>query len=424
MEVKSSANIQMNFLKIFEVQRLFLSDAIIFALVQYAIPYINGKGSISWSLLGILFLVSLTTLLFSQGEIERFSKAFYFCSIPIIIICTWLGDIPIFEMFLLFIFSLWRLKVLFIEDGDEDSENILSSRLLATILIFIFLYFVGFISGMKSRNLLIIFPVLQIFLYSYGTFFKRYIQSSSISKKTIAAFSSFLIITPIVISTAVTLIASVIKNGLSVIFDKIFWFIVTLLSPLISFLSNFMEKKNEEYNNRMMESAKEQMKLRIQKGNYLDNFRRLQKNDNEKIYIIIGIVIVVIIIISLILHFKKRKSKTANVGNEMKQSIFHKLIDNQNKKDNHANYYSKSNQKIRKFVRQLEHFSAKHKSKRRGAESVRDWLNRLNIQVSEKWVFIYESVRYGSIQVTEEDIEQFALEMEKIKNRMKEFQKK
>ncbi|MGV3463878.1 MAG: DUF4129 domain-containing protein, partial [Heyndrickxia sp.] len=92
-------------------------------------------------------------------------------------------------------------------------------------------------------------------------------------------------------------------------------------------------------------------------------------------------------------------------------------------KVNHASYYSKSTQKIRKYVRELERFAAKQTLERRGAESVRDWLNRLNIQVSEKWVSIYESVRYGSIQVTEKDIEQFVLEMEMIKNKMKEYPK-
>jgi len=422
MEVKSTANIQMNFLKIYEVQRLFLSDAIIFALIQFSIPHTNGKGSISWSLLGTLFLVSLATLLFSKGLVERFSKSFYFCSIPIILICTWLGDIPTFEIFLLFIFSLWRLKVLFSEDGDEDSENILSSRLLATILIFIFLYFVGVITGMKSRNLLIIFPMLQIFLYSFGTFIKRYIQSSSISKRTLVTFSCFLIIIPIVMSAAVSFIASVIKNGLSVVFDKIFWFIITLLAPVINFLTQFMENKNAEYNKRMMESAKKKQELRLSGGNQEQILQHVQ-NDHYNVYIMLGVIIIAVIVIVLVIHFKKRKLKNVKVGNEISQSIFHKLLEKQNRNVNHASYYSKSTQKIRKYVNELEHFATKHTSERRGAESVRDWLDRLNIQVSEKWVSIYESVRYGSIQVTDNDVEQFVLEMEIIKKRMKNYRK-
>ncbi len=422
MEVNLTTKIQMNVLKIFEIQRLFLSDAIIFALVQYSIPQIKGNGSISWSILGILFMVSLTTLLFSQGIEKRFSKAFYLCSIPIIIIGTWLGDIPTFEIFLLFIFSLWRLKVLFTEDGDEDSENILSSRLLATILIFIVWYFIGYISGQKSRTLLIIFPILQIFLYSYGTFLKRFIQSSSLSKKTLVTFSCLLIIIPIVLSVAVSFIASFIKDGLSIVFDKVFWFIITLFSPLINLINQYFENGYAEYDNRLVNYSKKRFELRMPESNEGKLFESLQ-TEHYNFYIMLGVIIIAFIVFTFVLHFKKRKVKNAKVGNKSTQNTIHKLLDKQNKTIIYPSYYSKSTEKIRKYVLELERFAVKQKLDRSGAESVRGWLNRLNIQVSEKWLAIYENVRYGSIQVTENEVEQFKLEMELIKNKMKKYDK-
>lgn len=422
MQVKTSTRFRMNILKMFEVQRMFLSEVIIFAFVQYAIPLTNGKGSVSWGIIATLFSISLSTLFFSNGEKERFPRAFYCSAIPIIIAFTWLCHMPSFEIILLFVFSYWRLKVFYSEECVEDPENFFSSRLLTTILVFVFMYFVGYITGMLTRNLLIIFPFLQFLLFGYGTFFKRFIQNKHIDKKSFFNFGSYLFSIPVLFALVITFIISTIKHGLSVVFDKFFWFFVNLISPILDFFINILHVNFLKNGNRqgVQEVKSEDISDKVNgNGDML-----LQKHQHENIYIMIGIVIiVVIVVIWFILHIKKGKFKKEDIGYEHHRSVFYNILDTKNRKGKHTSYYSKSTQQIRKYVLELEHFAAKHQLEREGQESVRDWLERLNIKPAKKWLSIYENVRYGSVYVSQLDVIYFGKELKEIKNCIKSFHK-
>ncbi|MBS4172309.1 hypothetical protein [Bacillus sp. FJAT-49736] len=417
MELKSKLTGKVNSLKIFEVQRKFLSEAIIFSLLQYAISFPNGK-SISWTLLAILFLVSFATLLFSNGHIERFTSAYYCSAIPIIIVGTWLSHLVFFEGILLFLFSFWRLKVLYTEDGYEDADEFLSRRLLATILIFVSMYFIGYITGGKTRYLLILFPLLQLLLYSYGTFFKRYVESTHPPKKAFFSFGVLLFIIPIIITTVVSSIASLIKGGLSFVINKIFLLLVNLLSPVINLLISYFDKGNAKWEKRLQDVSEKLAERGVPEDKQGEILQKVQ-TDHYNMYIVLGIIIVASIIIWIILHRYKIKLNSVEERNEQPRRISSKILEEVGRKEeNYTNYYSKSRQQIRKYVLDLERLSKKLHVERHGSESVRNWLNRLDIQATEKWISIYEHVRYGSINASHQDVQYFGAEWNEIKNQI------
>ncbi|MBB2479107.1 hypothetical protein H5P36_02685 [Bacillus sp. APMAM] len=418
MQVNSPPKFQVNVLKVFEIQRMFFSESIIFAFVQYAMPLTNGKGSASWGILITLFLVSLTTLFFSNGEKERFSRTFYCSAIPIIIVGTWTFRLPMFEIILLFIFSFWRLKLLYGEECIEDSDNFFSSRLLLTILVFVFMYLVEFVSGMKSVNLLVVFLFLQFLLFAYGTFFKRFIQNKNIDKKAFFRFGFYLFLFPIFFALIIAFFIGSIKHELSFVFDNVFWYFVKLINPILEFIINILHM----FSSKLGGSQRQDMIHRARIEEIPEKFNSFFGHQEGSIYIMIGIVVIVIIAIWIVLHLMKGKVKMEDTrDNELQQTVFYNIIDSQNRKGNHTSYYTKSTQRIRKSVQELEHFAAKHSLERRGSESVRDWLDRFNIQTTEKWLSIYENVRYGFAHVSQEDVIDFEKEMKEIKNCIKKL---
>ncbi|MBB2479586.1 hypothetical protein H5P36_05240 [Bacillus sp. APMAM] len=422
MEVNITNRPKFDFLKIWEIQRKFLSESVIFSLLQYPVHLSNKNESISWTLFGILFLVSFFSLLLARGQQERFITSFCWCGIPILILSLILLHIPLPEILLLFLFSLWRLSVFIREGYDDDYEEFIEHRLLATTVIFFAMYFICFTIQIQSRNSMVFFLFVQLFIYSYGTFIKRYLQNKNeltkkseiFNKNPIFRFGVLLLSIQLGISVIVTFIVVMIKQGLSPVLNKVFWYFAYILSPIINGLITFFGLGNAKLEKRMEEQAEKRAPM-DETGSYMDLLN--QDSKGQEYTLIFSLVVILILAVWAYWRFKKTHFSKEN---KMPHFIYDKFtqlkfIEGRRKERKSTNYYSKNRQQIRKYVFDLEHYAEKMKSERLGFESVRDWLTRLDIKVSNQWVLIYEDVRYGNREVTEQELKQFVDEMERIK---------
>jgi hypothetical protein len=425
MEVKSVGNLKFDFLKIWEVQRKFLSESLIFSLLQFPLPFSNGKGTISWGLLAILLFVSLSTLFFSKGNKERFSLSYYCCAIPIIIIGTIVLNLPLPEIIVLFLFSMWRLKVFMNEDFDDEYEEFMGNRLVATLLIFVSMYFIGYLIQMPSRFMMIFFLMIQLFLFSYGTFVKRYLQSKGdlLNKKAFFSLGALLFLFPIAISFIITFLGGLIREGLSIILNKVFWFIAYLLNPVINVLTSYFGAHQLKLNKVLDDDAKKKPVVPDTGTNKGDMFAHTIQGHT---FIFVGIVLIVIIALWAYLHFRKWnfKKETERENSIINKFTVYKAVDKSKNEEKNSYVYSKSNQQIRTYVLDLERYAGKMKIERHAFESVRDWLSRMNIGASDDWISMYEHVRYGSTHITQQELRQFVEEVKHIKKIIKETNKK
>lgn len=83
--------------------------------------------------------------------------------------------------------------------------------------------------------------------------------------------------------------------------------------------------------------------------------------------------------------------------------------------------YSKSSHQIRKSVNDLERLALKKKLGRYTSESAREWFIRIEINCTNKWIEIYEKVRYGKEEISATDVDLFLTEYKSIKAQLKEI---
>ena len=63
----------------------------------------------------------------------------------------------------------------------------------------------------------------------------------------------------------------------------------------------------------------------------------------------------------------------------------------------------------------------KKKLGRHTSESAREWFIRIEINCTNKWIEIYEKVRYGKEEISATDVELFLTEYKSIKAQLKEI---
>ncbi|GIN83911.1 hypothetical protein J6TS2_02970 [Heyndrickxia sporothermodurans] len=398
------------------IYKVILSESILLAILLFPIRLNSGEQTISWFLLIILAVSILFALLLSWGEKQKVQKYYYFVSIPIIIFGSLLVGIPIWITIIMFLFSQWRIYQLIPEDFDDDYFDNQNSLLLLTIIFGIAMYGIGIPLKFVNLNSLLVLILMQFFMLTFGTFVKNYFQSYVNKKNTIILLAIFVVIIPITISTLLVFVSGGLRHGFLSMLTIITKLITLIVSPFVNIFSNFLKNNTDaeqyikelEINTENKAESKE--KSLIEEANV----------DGDNFYIILFIVFI-ILVTWLFLKFRRFKTYTAI---EDEKNIF---ISQDLKKEKHGILssvrqprYSIATHQIRKCMYELERSANKKKYGRKASESVRDWIGRLQIKCPNRWIQIYEEVRYGKGSVTKSDVDYFLNENKLIKKQIKE----
>lgn len=398
------------------IYKVILSESILLAILLFPIRLNSGEQTISWFLLIILAVSILFALLLSRGEKQKVQRYYYFVSIPIIIFGSLLVGIPIWIMIIMFLFSQWRIYQLIPEDFDDDYFDNQNSLLLLTIIFGIAMYGIGIPLNFVNLNSLLVLILIQFFMLTFGTFVKNYFQSYVNKKKNILLLAIFVVIIPITISMLLVFVSGGLRHGFLSMLTIITKLITLLVSPFVTIFSNFVK------NNTNVEQYIKELEVNTENKAELKEKSLIEEaNVNGDNFYIILFIVFIILVTWLFLKFRRFKTYTAI---EDEKNIF---ISQDLKKEKQGNLssvrqprYSKATHQIRKYMYELEKSANKKKFGRKASESVRDWIGRLQIKCSNRWIQIYEEVRYGKGSVTKSDVDYFLNENKLIKKQIKE----
>ncbi|MEK5174916.1 hypothetical protein NST63_17100 [Heyndrickxia sp. FSL W8-0496] len=418
MESGAMQKKRINWFWIWGILKIFISEAILLAIFLFPVRLNNYVHTISWVFLIIMIGSLVVTIILSGGNKQRVQKLYYIISIPIMIIASLIIGIPLWGIIIMVIFSQWRLYKLLPEDFDDEYFDNRNGLLLITILVGVAMYGIGISLKFVQNDTLLLLILFQLFLLSYGTFIKNYLQVKYKKAPQIFLIAIFVLLIPLGAAIVLTLISGPIRIGLLSLISFIFKGLMVVLGPFLSVFFNFFKDRvNTGVDKIAAENQSEETP--IEQGKSV--IERIVP-DGSNFYIIIFIAFA---IFSIWAFIKFRRFQMSNEErNDGKELTIRKLF----KKDDNPSSevlinpnYSKSSHQIRKSVNDLERLALKKKLGRYTSESAREWFARIEINCTNKWIEMYEKVRYGKEEISATDVELFLTEYKSIKAQLKEI---
>nr|WP_259545876.1 hypothetical protein [Heyndrickxia oleronia] len=417
MESGAMQKKRINWIWIWGVLKTFISEAILLAILLFPVRLNNHVFTISWTLLIIMIGSLVFTFILTAGNKQRVQKLYYIISIPIMIIASLITGIPLWGIIIMVIFSQWRLYKLLPEDFDDEYFDNRNGLLLITILVGVAMYGIGISLKFVQNDTLLLLILFQLFLLSYGTFIKNYLQVKYKKAPQIFLIAIFVLLIPIVAAIVLTLISGPIRIGLLSLISFIFKGLMVVLGPFLSVFFNFFKDRVNTGVDKI--AAENQSEETPEQGK---SFIERIEPDGSNFYIIIFIAFAIFTIWAFI---KFRRFQMSNEErNDGKELTITKLFE---KDDNPSSEvlinpnYSKSSHQIRKSVNDLERLALKKRLGRNTSESAREWFARIEINCTNKWIEIYERVRYGKEEISATDVELFLTEYKSIRSQLKEI---
>ncbi|MGE6258548.1 hypothetical protein ACQKCU_11735 [Heyndrickxia sporothermodurans] len=411
METLSNRKSRVN--GILGIYKALMSESILLAIFLFPIHLNRSDQTISWMVLLILAISFLVPLFLFKCVKLKFTFLFYLAPMLIIIVGSFITGIPLLISILLFVFSHWRLYKLLPENINDEYFDHRNGLLLLTIILGVGMYCIGLLMEFSDRNSLFILILIQFIILTYGTFIQNYLQSNFKKKYALFLIALLIIIIPLVL--AIILIFPIIglRKGMFEIITLFVQLITFLIGPLLEYLLNKLESRmskvtEENENMDLLELNDEHIEQAFHEG-------------NQNIFYII--LFIATIIFALWAFFKFRRFRVHLEELDKDDLTLHQTL-KKNKKGliySPSNPgYSKASHQIRKCVYELEKNGIKKKIGRKSSESIRDWVNRIQIDCSNKWISIYEKVRYGKGNVAKSEVEFFLAEYKLIKKQFKD----
>lgn len=395
------------------IYKALMSESILLVIFLFPIHLKGNDQTISWMVLLILALSFLVTLLLSNIIKKKTNLLFSLVSIPIILLGSFIAGIPLMISILLIIFSYWRFYKLLPEDFNDEFFDQRNSLLLFTIISGVSMYCIGLLMKFTDSNSLFILILIQFVILTYGTFIKNYFHSNIKKKYALFSIGILILIIPLLLAIILVFPIMGLRTGMFEIITLCVQLITFLIGPLIEYLSNMLERG-------MSKVSKENENMELLQDNH-EQIERAFHDGNQNIFYIILFLAVSIFAIWVFVkfrHFKVYVEETVIDGLTTHQSITKEKKSSIYSINNPG--YSKASHQIRKCVYELEKIGIRKKVGRKSSESIRDWMNRLQIECSNKWIRIYEDVRYGKGIVAKSEVELFISEYKLIKKQLKD----
>ncbi len=300
--------------------------------------------------------------------------------------------------------------------ADLDNEEFI---LITTFILAIVSYIITFSSAESYVMYFILAFVLQLLIFFAGRFIYFYLLDESTVKH---AFGKKVILIAITLGTVsiVTFIVFTlypyIKLGLEYLIYWILYAFVWVLRPFFNFLEGVEIEPPEQEDEEIEREGEGMMDLEE---------RQSQAGLEGIADLLMWIGIAVLVALALYLYYRYRKNLVQFKGDVRKQHA----EESPKSKQKTDQFFWKRKEKhkapkdrVRKEYYDLEKWAAANNAGRYESETVREWLERLEIrhQVKEDMLYVYETIRYGEEHDFDYDFEYYKQEIGQLKQLIKE----
>ncbi|KAA0966679.1 hypothetical protein FQ087_10765 [Sporosarcina sp. ANT_H38] len=349
-----------------------------------------------------------------------FSKVEYSLGIGILLAALlatpfYFNGLPLVVVFMLFVYSFWRLQVNFGETKGEGWPYLVLNTIFFTVFYFILKLFFVNANADELMSVQVVLYLLTTVIY----FIIRFIVIGVIGwqlrnfnlvdmGKIFAAILGLGFITYIAVSflmhpfrSAVIAIVGFLFSGLFILFGK-------GVTPLLDW-----------YNAKLDEARARQLEQAEVESSYIDFSMQDGTRifgatfSHNELFIMLGISIT--ILVSFILIARRRKK-----GRLLDKDLGNTFLSTgrtKKKKEKQLVYdYSDAFDVVRTAYKKFEEEAQYSKVPRLEGETVKEWFSRMNWGHNEVLFNTYDKVRYGSHSVTEEEGSHFVDELDKIRH--------
>ncbi|WP_227395693.1 hypothetical protein [Jeotgalibacillus aurantiacus] len=303
-----------------------------------------------------------------------------------------IGDWPVLLLAALAAYSIWiAVKVC-----TGESTQITSGNLMIFFIVFIWFFIFQLVYETVQASELLLFLITGFILYSAGTYLNHYFADRKDKKK--RAGRELLKWGSLFSGVAVLLyfLAAPLRIGFYQVFDGIIW-VFTLPLTLIG-----LEIDRAEISDMPDGESGESGSLEqgLVTGN--NEFQEVLGVESIITFLVITGLIAVSGIIIYLLIVKAKKVILIPAAAEASY-VKSNMVMKPEKEGNHKEPLNK----IRKALFKLERKLSGKASGRQKSETVREWFERLEIPRLNDCAYIYERVRYGAMDVTNDEAEYF-----------------
>ncbi|XZF77099.1 hypothetical protein ACSBO6_05925 [Bacillus sp. AL-1R] len=299
-------------------------------------------------------------------------------------------------------FIFFRLEA-FLEDTSLWMEERNKLQIIFYLSSLVVLFF-GWTSHYSHMNLILWILIIFTILFSLGRYFQQATTTQTIKnyRGIIGSISIAVLITGII-----SFILPILKWGIFKLLDGLFRAVGFLGTPLFNYVDhiNIKEKKIKLGQN---SSAEDKIPQNTRNHHYI--------LESIPTWVWLLILIIVLIVIWLVI---RKLTYIRNEKHTVQQeiSIEYNAIPEHHRKKRAFFKHSAPSEQIRKLIFQLQKYASKNKLGRHKNETLKEWLERIQIQNEDELIDAYNSVRYGKGEI--KDIEKYEVQVKKIMERIK-----
>jgi hypothetical protein len=326
----------------------------------------------------------------------------------------YLNGIPLVVVFMLFVYSFWRLQVNF----GEAKANGWPYLILNTILFSIFYFIIKLVFVNANADVLM---KVQVVLYIMTTVIYFIIRFAVIgltgwhlrnfnlgdAGRMFAAILGLGFITFLAIYFLLNPFRLAIVAVAGFLFSGLFMLIGKGVTPLIDW---FITKFDEARARHLEQSEEESFFIDFSLQDEIRIFGATFSN--TELFIMLGIFIIALVAFILI----ARRRKKALLLNKDPGYAFRS--GGRKKREKQLVYdYSKAVDIVRTAYKEFEEEAQSSKAPRLMGETVKEWFTRMDWEQNDALFNTYDKVRYGSLTVSVEEGSHFIEELDKIRNK-------
>ena len=389
----------------------FMQDSL---LATFLLVFIGSETYIPapyiWGVLLLAIGMAVTMLFRKTGYQVAVS---IFVSLPAAAIAFLLG-IPFWLSGAMFLFALWRIQERFAKEQEDPTHD--GNFMIALTMMFAGVYFLGTVLQKEEAvREAVIVAIAGGILFVLDRMIVQWMHSKGGSKgKLPDVLLIFACIIGLIglLTTALSLFAANIRTIAS---DYLGTGILAALYPigvvvewLTKMLGNNIKQPNltEPTPTGVMGNAERETKIRIDGWlAFLEDFPWLA------LFIVIGSAV----LFYAVWRFFKTKPDIATTGNSLAMYDSLEVVNPVSVKDELPIWlYSMETNIVRDAYREFERMADEHGFVREQNETVREWFDRMEWKVSDRFHRIYDEVRYSGGRMNQEDGKWFINEMKKI----------
>ncbi|WP_163971593.1 DUF4129 domain-containing protein [Oceanobacillus halotolerans] len=384
----------------------YMSEAILLFFVTLPIMYLNYNWIPYWGYIGIAIL---TCIVFSVYTYVTRSYMWYIFTAPLIGICFYLVGFPLFLTVLFASVLTWRYMNIRNED-DVKREN-----MYLKLTLFLSIGLMLFIPDIE----IIIFVFIQFLILIFG-YISGHLSVIQKSDRTQMNYSLGLFIAAMFLVGAVSLLYTF--DIARFVLTKVWQGITYILGIVTTFIANILESIVITFEPMEQDSSQSI----IEQGERI--FESRETGDTPLIeviipYIIWGIILVIAAVVLYLIARQWKRKFAVTPGQVQDNHVSYEQLDQVKKEKDHflkrifRNYKQRPTHPVRKMVYQLEHRLADSPFARKPSETVEEWVKRIGI---DSELDVYQKVRYGELEVKDEEVRQLQEVMSKIKTTLKD----